>query len=402
MAELHTIDPLVRRIMDALFILGLLSFVPVLWIADKAPPRTEFVLLLATVATVCWLVVRRSHRPVPLVGLWLVAYCSMLLAAPTFFTLAVLIVFVRHGMRAGARSVVVAAIAMLAGWLGVQFVSFDAQWLDTIRDILLGLGQLTVSVVLGVALVRFQISLARLAGTNRSLSDAMSDLTEQSLAEQELTLAEERARAARVLHDGLGDQLTSAGMSIDFAQQVSVADPQRAGAELEVARRQVGAALADVRIWVRAMNPANRHSEAGVAGLHELAASFRGTGLKVEVELPEATPPLSALQEHFVTRFVQEGLTNAVQHGRAGTVWIRVGHAADAVSFELQDDGMGAIGVPFEGFGLRSLRELADELGGSLQASDGPDGGFLIRAELPPASLLSATVTQEDTMVEVG
>ncbi len=400
MAELHTIDPLVRRIMDALFVLGLLSFIHVLWIPETHLARPQLVGLLALVAAGCWLIVRRGQQILPLVGLWLVSYAAMLLSAPTFFTLAVLIVFVRYGMRAGFRSVVVAGFAMVAGWLAMHGVEHGSRWVGTIHDILASLGNLAVSVVLGVSLVRLQRSLQQLATANRDLADSMVDLTEQSLAEQELTLAEERARAAKLLHEGLGDQLTTAGMSIDLAQRVSVDDPDRARDELAVARGQVGAALSDVRIWVRAMNPANRHSEAGLAGLHDLAASFRGTGLQVEVDLQDTPPPLTPLQGQFITRFVQEGLTNAVQHGRASTVWIRVGHDRDQVTIELQDDGAGAIGVPFEGFGLRSVRELAGELGGGFQASGGGAGGFVIRAMLPLAGRPQATA--ESVMVEAG
>ena len=47
MAELHTIDPLVRRIMDALFVLGLLSFIHVLWIPETHLARPQLVGLLA-------------------------------------------------------------------------------------------------------------------------------------------------------------------------------------------------------------------------------------------------------------------------------------------------------------------------------------------------------------------
>ena len=205
----------------------------------------------------------------------------------------------------------------------------------------------------------------------------------QWLLAQDLLLSQERSRAARELHDSLGNRLTAVAMSIDYARNVADHDTERARDELAVARRDVGDALGDLRIWVRAMNPANRASEFGLSGLHDVAASFRGTGLSVEVDVPAQHPPLGQRLELFVVRFVQEGLTNALRHGRAEQVWVEVKLREGELLLQLRDDGAGAIGVPFEGFGLRALREQTAELGGRFEASNAPEGGFRIRAALP-------------------
>ena len=383
MAETGQIQPLVRRILDLLFVVGLVALLAAGWLPTDGGAVPRVVGPVATAAVLCWLVLRSNDHVVVLVAFWLVAYVALLIQVPQLMGVAILIVLIRHGVRVGVRSALIALVAIELGWLVMDHLDPSRYWVDTVFPMVSTIGHLAVPVVLGVALDRLQSSVQELAAANAEVTEANHALAEQSLLEQDLLLTEERSRAARELHDSLGHQLSAVIVSIDHAQQVAHSQPDRAVAEFAAARAALGAALGDVRAWVRAMHPAHRSSEVGLAGLDNLAASFRGTGLAVEVRVPTHKPVLGRRQDLYVSRFVQEGLTNSLRHGRAGRVWVGAEVRGDELVLSLRDDGRGAIGVPAEGSGLRALRERAAELGGTFESSGAAAGGFRIRAALP-------------------
>ena len=97
---------------------------------------------------------------------------------------------------------------------------------------------------------------------------------------------------------------------------------------------------------------------------------------------------LDSDEEDALYRVVQEGLTNAVRHGRADRISVRVTRTGDLVTVSIRDNGTGCAKLE-EGFGLRHMRERLNMLGGTLSYgnldSDAQDGytGFFITVSLP-------------------
>ena len=97
---------------------------------------------------------------------------------------------------------------------------------------------------------------------------------------------------------------------------------------------------------------------------------------------------LDSDEEDALYRVVQEGLTNAVRHGRADRISVRVTRTGDLVTVSIRDNGTGCAKLE-EGFGLRHMRERLNMLGGTLSYgnldSDAQDGytGFFITVGLP-------------------
>jgi two-component system NarL family sensor kinase len=81
-------------------------------------------------------------------------------------------------------------------------------------------------------------------------------------------------------------------------------------------------------------------------------------------------------------RIVCEALTNAYRHGNARHCSIRLLRNG-VLQIEVADDGAGLPERYRAGVGLASMRERADELGGSLQLESPPEGGTRVRATLP-------------------
>jgi signal transduction histidine kinase len=110
----------------------------------------------------------------------------------------------------------------------------------------------------------------------------------------------------------------------------------------------------------------------------------RGAGLRVCLELPEALPPVSAAVEAAAYYIVAEALNNAARHARARSCAVRLWAGAE-LQLEVLDDGVGLPARAVGGVGLRSMRERAEEVGGTWQVAGAAGDGTTVRACLPLA-----------------
>lgn len=272
-------------------------------------------------------------------------------------------------------AMLVAEAGLLAGLLGIAYhttVSVVLMVLAWRRELVAILTEGMVMVLMGALGLLLGQLLRELQKERRANRALLAELRASHDIEKELMLAEERARSARELHDGLGHRLTLIGMSLEYATRMCEKDPEKAYAEVEQAREQTSDALAYMRRWVRALNPPRDTDLTGIAAFEAISESFRGTGLKVEVHQTGEEHPLGKEASLFAYRLVQEGLTNVLRHSNADEVDITVHWQGDGVEIELADNGRerGTEGLDDTeaGFGLRSLTERAEQLGGHFAA----------------------------------
>jgi two-component system NarL family sensor kinase len=102
------------------------------------------------------------------------------------------------------------------------------------------------------------------------------------------------------------------------------------------------------------------------------------------MEAPEELPPLPAAVEVACYRIAQEALTNVARHAQAKTcrVHLSVDREAGMLEVEITDDGAGIPEERVAGVGLSSMRERAEELGGTLEVEPRPEGGTRVLARL--------------------
>ena len=328
--------------------------------------------------------VRRS-REVRATPAFMVAVVAMGLLAdvgPTpalLLFLAAVVVGVDLGFVAGVAAAVFAAL--------LYGTSAAYAFHPPIEDVVVENGALGLFLLLvagfGSMLRATELARSRTAAIGADLTRANLELRRSLSLERELVLAEERARSARELHDGLGHRLTLVAMSLEYAQRAGTRDSERAWAEVATAAGTTRQALADMRLWVRALDPPPApEGVGGAAAFEAIAAAFRGTGLEVRVAHRGDQRVLERDASLFATRFIQEGLTNVLRHADAGRVDIEVLQSPQQVRLSIGDDGKGGPPVS-EGFGRRALRERAEVLGGQVGAGRSSLGGFELFAILP-------------------
>ena len=214
------------------------------------------------------------------------------------------------------------------------------------------------------------------------LAEAHQELRAYADQVRELSVAEERARMAREMHDSVGHYLTVIQVGLTNAERFRDKRPEQAWAEVAQAKELTREALADTRRWVRAMRPLALEGRTGSQALAELARTFDGSGIEVQFQVCGPEQPLLGDTEVVLYRVLQEGLTNVLRHADARRAEAVLSFSEDRVSLRVGDDGHGARDLT-RGFGLSSLGQRAEAAGGVLVAGNAPAGGFELRADLP-------------------
>lgn len=328
---------------------------------------------------VCWSLWRITHRRHWLIGL--LAGGILVLITPTGGT-GVLFLVLITSLAAWAFGLKLACgwLVVVAAAIALQMrLAWQQDWVN------IAVESIVTLLIGGVGLLVGQLMLD-LSKERRANQRLLEELKATHHVETELMLAEERARSARELHDGLGHRLTLIGLSLEFAVSMRERDPKAAHAEVGNAREQAGDALTYMRRWVRALNPPRETSLTGIAGFEAIADSFRGTGLDITVEPSGVERPLGKQASLFAYRLVQEGLTNVLRHSTADKVELRVDWGESDVTVTVADNGV-ARGGEIEhdtaaGFGLRSLTERAEQLGGSFSAGF-DERGMVLTGRVP-------------------
>jgi signal transduction histidine kinase len=211
---------------------------------------------------------------------------------------------------------------------------------------------------------------------------ALADEVVESRGRTITAIEEERRRLRRDLHDGLGPRLSGVAFTSDAARNLVRTDPAAAEEMLRQLRADTVTAIEEIRRMVYAMRPPALDELGLVPALRQQAVGLRDRGgrpVSVSITADEL-PDLPAAVEVAAYRIVTEALANIARHSTSRTATVRLGRTDDALRLEVTDTGASAAWRP--GVGLSSMRERATELGGTLRAGPGPDGGR-VEAMLP-------------------
>jgi signal transduction histidine kinase len=265
-------------------------------------------------------------------------------------------------------------LAVVMCLLVIAGVSGNLSWVPAWPNWLRNIAQATAAVVFVVVYV----GVAQREREARQRTEALASEVAH------LAAANERNRLAREIHDTLGHYLTVIHVQLEAARAVIDHDPERG--RLAVSRAQALAkdGLAAVRQSVKALR-----EEGTVDGIAEqialLVESARDERFSVALTISGTPRPVSGAVALALHRTTLEALTNVRKHAEAATVEIALAFRDDGVvQLRVHDDGKGAVEetVP-NGFGLRGIRERAEQLQGRASYRMAPNEGFTLNVELP-------------------
>jgi signal transduction histidine kinase len=363
--------------------LGLLWIVAVLLVDNSSHAHVAVIPAALHDTTARWLVdgcaiavavaaLALRHRQ-PLVALC--ATVAAVIAAPAVLLLLgpALVALYTVAVTRGRRDTAIAAVGVVAGFV-LQRLAWGPTGDNSLPTVLIG----TVA----------SAGLGLYAGVRRESARERTVFEQrQEALEAERTVAEERVRIARELHDVVAHTLSLIIVQSEVLR-TNLADEQpraSAGAIAELGRDAMAELHRTLELLRGGDELAERAPRPVLSDLQQLADQSRGGGLDVELGIEGAVRQLPASVELCAYRIVQEALTNVRRHAGPAHATVCLRFGADALEVSIDDDGAGATAAAPQpaGHGLRGMGERAAMLGGAVSAGQREQGGYRVSAVLP-------------------
>lgn len=209
----------------------------------------------------------------------------------------------------------------------------------------------------------------------------------QQVAARSAVLAE-RNRMAREIHDHLAQGFTGVLLQLEAAEARlgrMEGDPEPVLTRLDHARNLAVASLQEARRSVMALSPRRAEGADLLTALKTLADRLLA-GTDIQVELAQTGQPrrLRPKLEDDLLRMAQELLTNALRHGHARWVRAVLHFEGRRVTLTVEDDGQGFDPTAAAGgYGMRSIRDTLQQLGGRMEVDSTPGFGSHITLSVP-------------------
>jgi signal transduction histidine kinase len=217
-----------------------------------------------------------------------------------------------------------------------------------------------------------------LSGARRRVREAVA------VYQLDRAIAEERARIARDIHDGVAQSLAFQRMRVDLWVDWIERDPQRLREELLSLKTSLREQIGEIRRAIFALRPLQFDEVGFLAGLSRYVREFANQhGWQITFDTADAPSELSPEIEAACFRVVQEALTNVAKHAAARRVSVTLAASYGGLAVTIRDDGRGFAEPARGGLGLRQMRERLAALGGRVSVTSQPSSGTVVQAWLP-------------------
>jgi signal transduction histidine kinase len=200
----------------------------------------------------------------------------------------------------------------------------------------------------------------------------------------------ERERIARELHDSLAQVLGVTHLRLrSIASSPVVQGAAEVAGEIEDLAELAQDAFRDVREAILGLREASRLERGFVPSLSAYLDKFsRQSGIAVSLDARvERDPDLAPGSEIQVIRVIQEALANVRKHAGAASAVVRLFDDPLCTTIEVEDDGRGFDVARMlderEGYGLQTMRERIELVGGELVIDSNPGHGTRVTVRIP-------------------
>jgi signal transduction histidine kinase len=301
-----------------------------------------------------------------------------------------LIIQYRHNER---QQAIIMGLGLLPFIIGIVYEIFgEIGWVPFIPFGEIGFVFIAIaaSIQMAVSIIQTEEELELHKKNLEELVDERTDELEAAHAQilaqvQETTIAEERSRLARDLHDVITQILFSINliaMGLPRMWQRDTAMAERSTNELQ---RLTRGALADMRVMLRELRP---HTITATKLETLLTQLCEGIAARHDIPLDVNIDPICELppKVHIALyRIAQETMNNIAKHAEANQVSLHLSCDEQAVHLVIRDDGHGfeIHNVPSEHMGLEIMRERAARIGADLTIQSQPGHGTTVAVTWP-------------------
>jgi signal transduction histidine kinase len=216
---------------------------------------------------------------------------------------------------------------------------------------------------------------------HRGFQDAV-----KALRQLNETLEEEIKRIAYAVHDEAGQLLVAVHLAL---AEVALELPELQQAQFARIKEMLNQVEKHLRRYSHELRPTILDDLGWIPAVRFLADGIsKRANLPIHIEAPNPERLPSAI-ETTLYRIVQEALTNAVKHAKAGNVWIRARRENALLCCSIRDDGAGFDTRQVQetpqrkGLGLIAMQERVTAIGGTLQIDSDPGHGTILSIRIP-------------------
>ncbi len=190
---------------------------------------------------------------------------------------------------------------------------------------------------------------------------------------------EEKIRLGHDLHDGIIQSLYAAGLTVEAAKNQIERAPAEAARQLDAGLQAINTTIREVRGYIAGLSPENLRHQTFAESIRALTQTLdAGRAANYDLRVDDsAANLLTEDQSVHLLQIAREAVSNALRHGGATHITVRLHQSADEICLAVQDNGKGFAPetVSSAGHGLTNMRARAGRLGGKMQFSSSPGAG---------------------------
>lgn len=196
---------------------------------------------------------------------------------------------------------------------------------------------------------------------------------------------EERQRLARELHDAVSQQLFAISMTATAVGRTIEKDWERARRQVSLIEEMAAVAQSEMRALLLHLRPVHLDGKNLALALAALVEELKQkVPMAIELEVDDTIAMKPEAEDHLF-RIAQEALSNTLRHSKADSMQIKLQRSGNEARMVLKDSG---VGFDLEAkrqtsYGLLTMEERVNELGGSLHMFSKPGEGTMIDIRVP-------------------
>ncbi|MGH7992305.1 MAG: PAS domain S-box protein [Limisphaerales bacterium] len=278
-----------------------------------------------------------------------------------------------------------------------QHDTYLGNYLHTGHAKIIGIGREIVARRKNGSVFPMDLSVSEVQLADRRLfTGFIRDITERKRLEKEILEISEREqrRIGQDLHDGLCQHLAGIELMSQVLEQKLARRSKAAAARAGDIAKNVRDAIGHTRLLARGLSPVTLESEGLMSALQELALNtekiFHVT-CRFDCHPPVLVSDYPAATHLF--RLAQEAVSNALKHGKAKRIFIRLKEERGRLALSIIDNGSGIPAkIPkSKGMGLRIMQSRAGMIGGTLAIERNAAGGTRVTVAAPNGTVRQKT-----------
>ena len=278
--------------------------------------------------------------------------------------------------------------ACVVVWVGGNVVHGDDSFNTPFLVLWNGSVQLASYVVVVFAVNRIHNLQRELEGRVAERAAALTqEIAERERLQRQLLVISEREqrRIGQDLHDGLCQHLAGSALAGQVLHEKLAKKGMGEASDAQRIVELIEEGVLLSRRSAKGLHPIELDAAGLMLALEEFAATTaRLFNIACRFECDSPVLVYDAVAAEHMFRIVQEAVRNAINHGRAGNIVIKLETLDDGQELRIEDDGAGMPSLPSrEGLGLRIMAHRAQMIGGHVRVGSRDGGGTVVCCSLP-------------------